>query len=137
MAEYTRRRNVNRGFMKLDVWIEAVAQFKEICSLLEDIGPVDFKLRSQILNCAQSISANIAEGYSRRSIKEYLQFLNIALGSSGELMTRMIGFKTIGAVSDRSFEEFDVRHYSVENKLIALTKSLQLKKREGTWIEEF
>ncbi|PWI46434.1 four helix bundle protein, partial [Candidatus Heimdallarchaeota archaeon B3_Heim] len=33
---------------------------------------------------SHSISRNIAEGYSRRSIKEYLNFLNIALGSSGE-----------------------------------------------------
>ena len=137
MGEYTRRRNVNRGYMKLEVWNEAVDQFKWLCDLLQEIGPVDFKLRSQILNCAQSISANIAEGYCRRSIKEYLQFLNIALGSSGELMARMIGFKTIGAVSDRSFEEFDIQHYSIENKLLALTKSLQAKKREGSWIEEF
>jgi len=33
---------------------------------------------------SHSISRNIAEGYSRRSIKEYLNFLNISLGSSGE-----------------------------------------------------
>ena len=136
MGDYTNRRNVNRGYMKLEVWNEAVEQFRCSCSLFEEIGPTDFKLRSQILNAAQSISANIAEGYCRRSVKEYLQFLNIALGSSGELMTRMIGLRTIGVISGRTFEEFDDRHYSVENKLIALKKSLQIKQREGSWIED-
>ncbi len=136
MGEYTTFRNVNRGYMKLKVWNEAVDQFRWVFSLLNEISLVDFKLRSQILNAAQSISSNIAEGYCRRSVKEYLQFLNIALGSSGELMTRMIGFESIGVVSERSFEEFDIRHYSVENKLIALKKSLQVKQKEGSWIED-
>ena len=137
MGEFTGRRNVNRGYMKLEVWNDAVDEFKWVCSLLDDIGPMDFKLRSQTLNAAVSISSNIAEGYCRRSLKEYLQFLNIALGSSGELMTRIICFKAIGAISDRSFEEFDIRHYSTENKLIALKKSLQAKQKEGTWQEQF
>ena len=135
MEEYTRRRNVNWGYMKLEVWNEAMYLFRWICSLILEEGFVDFKLRSQLLNAAQSVSSNIAEGYCRRSIREYLQFLNIALGSSGELFTRMIGFKEIGVISKTSFEEFDVLHYSVENKLLALKKSLQAKQKEGSWIE--
>ena len=135
MGEYTRRRNVNRGYMKLEVWNEAVGVFRWVYNLMEEIGVADFKLRSQIVNAAQSISSNIAEGYCRRSVREYLQFLSIALGSSGELLTRIIGLKTLGAISERSFDEFDARHYSIENKLIALKKSLQAKEREGTWIE--
>ena len=135
MGEYTRRRNVNRGFMKLVVWNEAIELFRWIYGLLDDIGLTDFKLRSQIVNAAQSISSNIAEGYCRKSVKEYLQFLNIALGSSGELITRIVALKSLGVVSEKSFEEFDIRHYSVENKLIALKKSLQEKEKNGTWIE--
>lgn len=135
MEEYTKRKNVNWGYMKLEVWNEAMYLFRWICSLILEEGFVDFKLRSQLLNAAQSVSSNIAEGYCRRSIREYLQFLNIALGSSGELFTRMIGFKEIGVISKTSFEEFDVLHYSVENKLLALKKSLQAKQKEGSWIE--
>ena len=122
--------------MKLDVWREAIYLFRWLCSLFLDGEFVDFKLRSQLLNSAQSVSSNIAEGYCRKSIREYLQFLNIALGSSGELLTRMIGFKEIGIISETSFEEFDVMHYSIENKLLALKKSLQAKQKEGSWIED-
>lgn len=39
---------------------------------------------TQIVRCASSIGANIAEGYGRNNPKEYKQFLGIALGSSFE-----------------------------------------------------
>lgn len=77
-----------------------------------------------------------AEGYCRRSINEYLQFLNIALGSTGELMTRIIGLKSIEQIKDETFNEFDKLHYLVENKLLSLIRSLQLKRKEGDWDQE-
>ena len=42
-------------------------------------------MRDQMQRAAVSIAANIAEGYERGSRKEYIQFLNIAKGSVGEL----------------------------------------------------
>ncbi|MGB2870090.1 MAG: four helix bundle protein [Bacteroidota bacterium] len=135
--EYTKRHNINRGYMKLEVWGKAVELLALIDRILKSIRNIDFKLRSQILDSTQSISSNIAEGYCRRTIKEYLQALNVALGSSGESMTRVVGLRTINLVSDDLFEEFDKLHFEVENKLLALVKSLQAKRRSGSWLEEF
>ncbi len=45
----------------------------------------DFGLRDQIHRAGVSIPANVAEGFERSSRKEYLQFLNVAKGSAGEL----------------------------------------------------
>ena len=135
--EYTKRRNLNRGYMKLEVWHEAMALFQWVFKTTEGVRGIDFKLRSQIVNAAQSISSNIAEGYCRRSINEYLQFLNIALGSSGELMTRMIGLLNIGVLQEVGYDKFDTLHFSLENKLIALIRSLQHKRKTGDWIQEF
>jgi four helix bundle protein len=136
MEEYTKRKNVNRGYMKLEVWNEAVRLLRWVGALLRGAEVNDFKLCSQLVNAAQSISSNIAEGYCRTSVREYLQFVGIALGSSGELFTRMVGLKAIDVIPQVSFEEFDLLHYSVENKLLALKKSLQAKRRDGTWVEE-
>jgi four helix bundle protein len=122
--EYTKRRNPNRGYMKLNVWNDAVELFKLTSISLNQIPKLDIKLRSQILDAVQSISANIAEGYCRRSLKEYLQFLYVALGSSGEAMTRMIGIRETGQLFQEGFEKFDELHYATENKLLALVKSL-------------
>lgn len=123
--------------MRLEVWNEAIGLFDLVHKTLVQIEKVDLKLRSQILDSTQSISSNIAEGYCRRSLNEYLQFLNIALGSSGETMTRVIGLMKAGYLKSDQFEEFDKVHYSVENKLIALIKSLQAKRRSGSWQDEF
>jgi four helix bundle protein len=92
--EFTELKNLNRGYMKLDVWQKAIVLFQLICRTVIKDFPIDFKLRSQVIDSAQSVSANIAEGYSRRSVKEYLQYLYIALGSLSETLTRCIGLKT-------------------------------------------
>jgi len=135
-VEYTKRRNLNRGYMKLEVWDDALDLLKLVNNIIQNIDKIDFKLRSQILDAAQSISSNIAEGYCRRSINEYLQFLNIALASSGELLTRIIGLRKISKISESVFEEFDKFHYKTENKLLSLIKALQSKRKEGTWDQE-
>lgn len=49
-----------------------------------------YGLTSQMRRAAVAIPSNIAEGYGRRSSKEYLQFLSIAYGSSLELETQII-----------------------------------------------
>ena len=49
-----------------------------------------FGLISQMRRAAVSISSNIAEGCGRRTEKELIQFLHIALGSSYELETQLI-----------------------------------------------
>ena len=51
-------------------------------------------------------------------------------------MTRIIGFRQFYQLKDDLFEEFDVLHYSVENKLLSLVRSLQLKRKVGDWQEE-
>lgn len=45
----------------------------------------DFGLRDQLRRASVSIPTNIAEGFERHSRKEYLNFLNIAKGSAGEV----------------------------------------------------
>ncbi len=132
MKEYTKRRNLNRGYMKLEVWNLGMELF-EFCFRLTSKINLDLKLRSQILNSSLSIPSNIAEGYCRKSINEYLQFLNISLGSSGELFTRISSLKLTNLISETHFEEFDQLHYKLENKLLALVKSVQNKKLSGTW----
>ena len=48
-----------------------------------------YGLTSQIRRCAVSIPSNIAEGRSRGTRKDYLNFLRVSLGSAAELETQI------------------------------------------------
>lgn len=47
-----------------------------------------------------SILSNIAEGFERRSRKEYLNFLNIAKGSAGEIRSQLYIAYEVGYLSN-------------------------------------
>jgi four helix bundle protein len=74
----------------LFIWRKAVEFAKEIYLITEREGlKNDFGLKNQMRDSAVSISSNIAEGFERRSRKEYLNFLNIAKGSAGEIRSQL------------------------------------------------
>ncbi|MCK4829788.1 four helix bundle protein [bacterium] len=126
-----RNKNLNRGFRKLLVWREAIDIYVFEKKVFGQIKGISFKIRDQILDSAFSISSNISEGYCRRSIKEYIQFINIALGSTGENYSQFYALLRSNEISKDTFDEYDKRHYSLENKLINLAKSLSKKLKGG------
>jgi four helix bundle protein len=127
----TELRNKNRGYMKLIVWQKAMQLFELVWKIGFIEGNIDFKLRSQLADAARSVSANIAEGYGPRSINEYIQFLYYALGSMAETMTRALGLKQTQQISSKSFHDFDVLHYEVENRLLRLIEKLEQKRDDA------
>ena len=54
-------------------------------------------------------------------------------GSLGETLTRVIGLQRVGLISAAQFEELDVLHYEVENKLLGLIRSLEAKRSDESW----
>jgi len=98
--------NIKR-FEDLEIWQEA----RNLCKFVYEItsaGPfsTDFKFRDQIRASAGSAMDNIAEGFDRGGNKEFLQFLSISKGSTGEARSQ-------------SYRAFDYKYISDE-KLIEL-----------------
>jgi four helix bundle protein len=136
MVDYrTERRNKNRGYIGLIVWQKAIDLFELVWRTAYVESKIDFKLRAQFADAAQSVSANISEGYGRRSVKEYIQFLYVALGSMAETMTRSIGLVRTGQINQDRFEEIDVLHYEVENRLLRLIEKLEQKRDDEDWTD--
>ncbi len=80
-----------QSYKELIVWRKSIELIKAMYKLTS-IFPNNeqFVIISQIHRAAISIPSNIAEGYARRSHKEYLQFFAIAYGSALELETQLI-----------------------------------------------
>jgi four helix bundle protein len=131
---HSARRGLNRGYMKLDVWHDAVELSTTGHNELRPCS-LDLKIRGQLADAAQSVAANIAEGYSRRSVNEYIQHLYVALGSLSEVLTRCICLKETGQMTPEKFDRIDDVHYAVENRVWALIRSLQEKRNSGRWVD--
>lgn len=80
-----------KSFRELTYWSKSMELVKEIYKLTDKLPKQEmYGLTSQMRRAAVSIPSNIAEGKQRNNLKEYIQFLGIAYGSSAELETQMI-----------------------------------------------
>ncbi len=58
----------------------------------------DFGLQDQIRRAGVSVASNIAEGKERETVSEFIRYLYVAKGSSGEVMTQVIIAEEIGSL---------------------------------------
>jgi len=68
---------------------------------------------------------------------EYLNHLNIALGSCGEFHSCYISCRQAEQITTDNCERLDQLHYKVENALLKLIGSLQKKQTDKKWEDNF
>ena len=129
------RRNKNRGYQKLRVWNDAVAYYKQTWEVFRKLPYELRRVASQQIASSDSIHRNIAEGYCRRSIHEYLKFLYIALGSLGESVSGLYAYKDANQISPEDFEMLDALAFKLENGLLKLVQTLEEKRETGEWTD--
>ncbi len=76
-----------------------------------------------------SVPANIVEGHSRKSQKEFLHFLNIAKGSLEELKYFIILSGDLDYINIETKKQLESQAEEVSKILFAFTKSIKLKQR--------
>ena len=94
-------------FEDIKAWREARALVKMVydaTSSDKDFAG-DYKFRDQIHSAALSIMSNIAEGFSRRTTKEFGQFLFIAKGSAAEVQSQLYVALDQGYIKREKFDE--------------------------------
>jgi four helix bundle protein len=84
----------------------------------------DFGLRDQIRRAAGSTMSNIAEGFERGTRKEFIQFLNIAKGSNGEVRSQLYIALDRKYVSENEFSILRDSAILLSKKLSALIRYL-------------
>ncbi|MDI9863791.1 four helix bundle protein [Flectobacillus sp. DC10W] len=79
-----------KSFRDLLVWQKSMSLVTSIYQLTRDFPHSEmFGLTSQLRRASISIPSNIAEGYGRNTSKDYLRYLQIALGSLYEIQTQL------------------------------------------------
>ena len=115
-----------RQFEDLAIWQEARQLVGAIYTASRQRAfNQDFGLRDQIRRAAVSTMSNIAEGFERGSRKEFIQFLNIAKGSNGEVRSQLhvaLGQKYI---SEKEFVTLSESTVLLSRKLSAFIRYLE------------
>ncbi len=79
-----------KDITELRVYKHSLDLLRLVYKLVSTIPLLHDRLRKQILGSAEGIPAQIAEGFAkRRSPKEFLRYLEIAMGSSDETVTHL------------------------------------------------
>ena len=81
-------------------------------------------LKSQMRNASVSISANIAEGFERRSRKEYLNFLNISKGSAGEIRSLLFLAFQVGYITESELNDLHAKARFLSGSISNHAKSI-------------
>ena len=92
------------SFKDLDAWKEGNKFVLQIYTITQQFPREElFALTNQMRRAVVSITSNIAEGFSRRSYKEKLQFYTIALGSTTEVQNQVEIAKDLHYISDKAY----------------------------------
>ena len=110
----------------IQAWQKARLITRMIYQLTENgMFAKDFGLRNQIQRASVSIMANIAEGFGRRSDKEFANFLNMAHGSVSETQSHLYVALDLAYIDRSSFTELNELLEEVSRMTLALAQHLR------------
>jgi len=117
-----------KTYKELKVWQKSYNLCLEIYRITAKFPKEErYGLTSQIRRAAVSVPSNIAEGYRRKSTREYIRFLYIAYGSNCELETQILLSGDLYYIETGKLEILKEGIGEVERMLKALIKSLERK----------
>lgn len=114
------------SFTDLVAWREGHTLVLEVYRMTKGFPREElFGLTSQMRRCAVSITSNIAEGFSRNSWKEKLQFYSTSLGSLTELQNQLLVSRDVGYISPDVFSRLAEQSILVSKLIRGLIKKSQ------------
>jgi four helix bundle protein len=115
----------------LEVYNRSLKTLALVYQLEKQIPNSHFQLRKQLTSAAEGVPAQIAEGFAkRRSAKEFKRYLEIAMGSSDEVITHTRSIKILATHIkgiDRQLCDRVIAEYKIISK--------QLNRLRNKWID--
>ncbi len=120
-------------FEDIQTWQKARVLVREIYSVSNSgMFAKDFGLRDQIRRAAVSIMLNIAEGFARKTDREFTHFLIIAHGSSAEVQAALYVALDQGYIVAEQFENLYSMAEETSKMIMGFASYLQGKYSSGT-----
>ena len=117
-----------KTFKDLSVWQKSMKLVENTYQIANKFPRVEeYGLVSQMKRCCISIPLNLAEGFNRRTTKEYIQFVSIAYGSCSELETQLEIAHALKYISKDQYKSILFEITEVSKMLNGLIRSLSIK----------
>jgi four helix bundle protein len=116
-------------FEDLKIWQLALKITKEIYDITaKKEFSKDFSLRDQIRRAIVSVSSNIVEGFEKNSNNEFIRFLKIAKGSTGEVRNQLYIALAINYITKNEFDNLNEKLVDLANQIGKLISYLEKQK---------
>lgn len=114
------------SFKDLHAWQEGHKLVLIIYEITADFPKSEsYSLIDQMRRCVVSVTSNVAEGFSRSSKKEKIQFYYTALGSLTELQNQLLISKDLSYLEDSKYAPTISQTIIVHKLLNGLIKSIR------------
>ena len=112
-----------RRFEELEIWQEARALNRIIWGEFKECR--EFAFRDQIRRAALSVMNNIAEGFERRTPKDFAHFLDLAKGSCGEVRSMAYAGEDVGVLAQELGQQLREQSEALSQRIAAFTRHLR------------
>jgi len=115
-----------RSYRDLEVWTKARQLVKQIYQLSKKFPREElYALTAQLHRAAVSVPSNIAEGHSRLSTKDYINFISMAIGSLAEVDTQVLLAQDLEYVTEKDCTDVNESIQRLQQMLHKLRSSLK------------
>jgi len=122
-------------FEELNIWKLALKITKEIYDFTSKKEfSRDFNLRDQIRSAITSVSSNIVEGFEKNNNNEFIRFLKIAKGSTGEVRNQLYIALAVAYVTQQEFEKTNRELEELANQIGSFIVYLEKKRKNKEFL---
>jgi len=124
-----------RKFEDLKIWKLSLKITKKIYDLTSKSKfSRDFGLRDQIRRAIISVSSNIVEGFEKNNNNEFIRYLKIAKGSTGEVRNQLYIALTVGYITESEFKNLDAQLIDLSKQMGSFINYLVTKRKNKEFL---
>lgn len=124
-------------FEDLEIWRDSLTITKELYDVTsEQRFSRDFALRDQLRRAIVSVSSNIVEGFEKSNNNEFIRYLKIAKGSSGEVKNQVYVAHAVGYIDKERLDDLLSKLNNLSSKIASLIKYLEMQRSTGKFLNK-